>query len=83
LDGKGESEMSTDDGKKLDRVMRLPEVAGVLGVCARSVRRMSDRGELPPLVHNGRTVGLFRSDVEARLEQMREERGNCPQRSET
>ena len=41
--------MQNDVEKKLDRVMRLPEIAASLGVCVRSVRRMTDRGELPPL----------------------------------
>jgi excisionase family DNA binding protein len=73
--------MSSDDGKKLDRVMRLPEIAGVLGVCVRSVRRMIDRGELPPCVRVGRAVGLLQSEIEAYLQRVREQRGNCPQRS--
>jgi excisionase family DNA binding protein len=75
--------MSTDDGKKLDRVMRLPEIAGVLGVCVRSVRRMIDRGELPPCVRVGRAVGLMQSEIEAYLTRMREQRGSLPHRSET
>jgi excisionase family DNA binding protein len=66
--------MKIEDGKILDRVMRLPEVAGVLGVCVRSVRRMIDRGELPPCVRVGRAVGLMQSEIEAYLERMRNER---------
>ena len=73
--------MQTDVEKKLDRVMRLPEIAASLGVCVRSVRRMTDRGELPRLVRVGRAVGLMQSDIEAFLERMREQRGNFPQRS--
>lgn len=42
--------MNSENGQELDRVMRLPEVAGVLGVCLRSVRRRIDRGELPGCV---------------------------------
>jgi len=38
----------SDDKQKLDRVMRLPEISSVLGVCERSVWRMIDRVELPP-----------------------------------
>jgi len=41
--------MNIEGEKKLDRVMRLPEIADNLGVCARSVRRMTDRGELKQL----------------------------------
>jgi excisionase family DNA binding protein len=73
--------MQNDVEKRLDRVMRLPEISVSLGVSARSVRRMTDRGELPRLVRVGRAVGLMQSDVEAFLERMREQRGNFPQRS--
>ena len=66
--------MQSDVAKKLDRVMRLPEIAVSLGVCVRSVRRMTDRGELPRLVRVGRAVGLMQSDIEAFLERMRSER---------
>ena len=60
--------MNSEGQKKLDRVMRLPEIAVSLGVCERSVRRMTDRGELPRLVRVGRAVGLMQSDIEAFLE---------------
>ena len=66
--------MQSDVAKKLDRVMRLREVAASLGVCERSVRRMTDRGELPRLVRVCRTVGLMQSDIEAFQERMREQR---------
>jgi excisionase family DNA binding protein len=66
--------MQSDVAKKLDRVMRLPEIAVSLGVCVRLVRRMTDRGELPRLVRVGRAVGLMQSDIEAFLERMREQR---------
>ena len=66
--------MNSGSEKKLDRVMRLPEIAVSLGVCVRSVRRMTDRGELPRLVRVGRAVGLMQSDIEAFLERMRSER---------
>ena len=66
--------MNSGSEKKLDRVMRLPEIAKALGVCVRSVRRMTDRGELPRLVRVGRAVGLMQSDIEAFLERMRNER---------
>ena len=58
----------------LDRVMRLPEIAAALGVCVRSVRRMIDRRELPPLVRVGRAVGLMESDVQACLGRLRAKR---------
>ncbi len=68
--------MNIDEGKKLDRVMRLPEIASVLGVCVRSVRRRIDEGELPPCVRVGRAVGLMQSEVEAYQKRLRENRGN-------
>jgi excisionase family DNA binding protein len=74
--------MTGQDEKKMDRVMRLAEIARVLGICVRSVRRMIDRGELPPCVRVGRAVGLMQSEVEAYLNRMREHRGNIPQRSQ-
>jgi excisionase family DNA binding protein len=74
--------MNTDERKKLDRIMRLPEIALVLGKCRRSVRRMVDHGELPPFVRSGRNVGLMESDIEAYLKRICEERGSVPQRSE-
>jgi excisionase family DNA binding protein len=74
--------MNEHQENKLDRVMRLPEIARVLGVCVRSVRRMVDRGELPPCVRVGRAVGLMQSEVEAYLNRMRQQRGNIPQRSQ-
>ena len=51
--------MSGEGEKKLDRVMRLPEIAVSLGVCERSVRRMTDRGELARLVKVRRAAGLM------------------------
>ena len=66
--------MQNESETKLDRVMRLPEIAQSLGVCARSVRRMIDRGELPRLVRVGRAVGLMQSDIKAFLERMRQQR---------
>jgi excisionase family DNA binding protein len=66
--------MQSDTETKLDRVMRLPEIAKVLGVCVRSVRRMIDRGELPQPVRIGHAVGLMQSDIAAFLERMREQR---------
>jgi excisionase family DNA binding protein len=66
--------MNSNNANKLDRVMRFPEIARVLGVCVRSVRRMIDRGELPQPVRVGRAVGLLESEIEAYLERMREQR---------
>ena len=68
--------MNSESEKKLDRVMRLPEIAASLGVCERSVRRMTDRGELPHFVRSGRSVGLMESDIVAYQERMRNERAS-------
>jgi excisionase family DNA binding protein len=75
--------MQSDAEKKMDRVMRFPEIAEVLGVCVRSVRRMIDRRELPSPVHVGRAVGLMQSEIEAYLQRVRAQRGSFPQRSGT
>jgi excisionase family DNA binding protein len=66
--------MSGDAEKKMDRVMRLPEIAAILGVCVRSVRRMIDRGELPSPVRVGHAVGLMKSEIEAYLDRIQKER---------
>jgi len=68
--------MQSDGENKLDRVMRFPEIAKVLGVCVRSVRRMIDRGELPQPVRMGHAVGLMESDIEACIDRMRNERAS-------
>jgi excisionase family DNA binding protein len=81
-EAQGENEMNDQGEKRMDRVMRLPEIATVLGICVRSVRRMIDRGELPPCVRVGRAVGLMQSEIEAYLNRVREQRGAIPQRSQ-
>ena len=63
-----------ENGKKLDRVMRLPELAKTFGVCERTVRRRSDCGELPELVRVGHAVGMLESKVEAHLDRLRTEK---------
>lgn len=57
------------------RLLKLAEVAAILGVCSRSVSRAIDRGELPKPVRVGRSVRLFESDVLAYLQRLREQRG--------
>jgi predicted DNA-binding transcriptional regulator AlpA len=46
-----------------DRVIRLPELQTIFGVCKRTVRRKAEVGELPPLVHSGGVVGMLESKV--------------------
>jgi excisionase family DNA binding protein len=46
----------------LPRLLTLPDVAKVLGVCTRSVRRLIERGEIP--VHRvGRLIRITETDL--------------------
>jgi predicted DNA-binding transcriptional regulator AlpA len=55
--------MQTEDYKFNDRLIRLPELERIFGVCKRTVRRKAEAGELPPLVHSGGVVGMLESKV--------------------
>jgi predicted DNA-binding transcriptional regulator AlpA len=44
-----------------DRLIRFPELEKIFGVCKRTVRRRAENGELPPLRHIGRAVGMLES----------------------
>ena len=44
-----------------DRLIRLPELERIFGVCKRTVRRKAEAGELPPLVRSGGVVGMLES----------------------
>ena len=47
-----------------DRMLRINEVADILSVCSRTVRRMVQRGELPePVKMNKRCVAFLTSDI--------------------
>ena len=46
-----------------DRLIRLPELEKIFGVCQRTVRRRAENGELPPLRRIGRAVGMLESQV--------------------
>ncbi len=46
-----------------DRLIRLPELERIFGVCQRTVRRKAETGELPPLVRSGGVVGMLESKV--------------------
>ena len=48
-----------------DRLIRLSELEQIFGVCQRTVRRRAENGELPPLRHIGRAVGMLESQVKA------------------
>jgi excisionase family DNA binding protein len=66
--------MGLNDNEKADLLLTLRQVAEILGVCVRSVRRSIDRGELPKPVRVGRAVRMFKSDVDAYLQRLREQR---------
>jgi predicted DNA-binding transcriptional regulator AlpA len=51
------------DNKFNDRLIRFPELEQIFGVCKRTVRRKAENGELPPLRHIGRAVGMLESQV--------------------
>jgi len=53
-----------------ERLIRLPELSKTFGVCTRTVRRKSEIGELPPLKHIGRAVGMLESQVRAYFEKL-------------
>ena len=54
--------MQTEE-KFNDRLIRLAELEQIFGVCKRTVRRKAENGELPPLRHIGRAVGMLESQV--------------------
>ena len=59
-------------GKFDDRLIRFPELEEIFGVCKRTVRRKAESGELPPLQHIGRAVGMLQSQVNAYFEKLRQ-----------
>jgi predicted DNA-binding transcriptional regulator AlpA len=56
-----------------DRLIRLSELEQIFGVCKRTVRRKAENGELPPLRHIGRAVGMLESQVKAYFQKLREQ----------
>jgi len=55
-----------------DRLIRLPELEGIFSVCSRTIRRGAAKGELPPLQHVGRAVGMLQSQVNGHFEKLRQ-----------
>jgi len=53
-----------------DRLIRFPELEKIFGVCKRTVRRKAESGELPPLRHIGRAVGMLESQVKAHFQKL-------------
>jgi len=67
--------MQTEE-KFNDRLIRLPELEQIFGVCKRTVRRKAENGQLPPLQHIGRSVGMLESHVKAYFQRLREHQMN-------
>jgi predicted DNA-binding transcriptional regulator AlpA len=61
--------MQTEE-KFNDRLIRLPELEQIFGVCKRTVRRKAESGELPPLRRIGRIVGMLESQVKAYFQKL-------------
>ena len=55
-----------------DRVIRMPELETIFGVCDRTVRRKAGVGEFPPLVHSGGVVGMLESEVKEHFQHLSE-----------
>ncbi len=53
-----------------DRLIRFPELEKIFGVCKRTVRRKAETGELPPLRHIGRAVGMLESHVKTHFQKL-------------
>jgi predicted DNA-binding transcriptional regulator AlpA len=53
-----------------DRLIRLPELEKIFGVCKRTVRRKAESGELPPLQRVGRAVGMLESHVRTHFQKL-------------
>ncbi len=53
-----------------DRLIRLPGLERIFGVCKRTVRRKAEAGELPPLRRLGRAVGMLESQVKAYFQRL-------------
>jgi predicted DNA-binding transcriptional regulator AlpA len=64
--------MQTED-RFNDRLIRLPELEKIFGVCKRTVRRQAENGELPPLRRIGGAVGMLESQVKAYFQRLREQ----------
>lgn len=54
----------------MDRHLSVEEVAALMGVSVKTVRRRRDKGEMPPLVRNGRLIRWRKSDIEKLLRTM-------------
>jgi predicted DNA-binding transcriptional regulator AlpA len=64
------------DIKKLDRLLRFPELERAFGRDLRTIRRQSEAGILPPLVKDGGIVGMLESAVEDHFQKLRNKQNN-------
>ena len=53
-----------------DRLIRLPELERIFSVCSRTIRRGAEKGDLPPLQHVGRAVGMLESQVKSYFQRL-------------
>ncbi|HEX5397544.1 MAG TPA: hypothetical protein VFY06_00655 [Verrucomicrobiae bacterium] len=60
-----------------DRVIRIPELEIIFGVCARTIRRKSAIGEFPPLILSGGVVGMLESKVKEHFGRLSAQTANC------
>jgi hypothetical protein len=68
----------SDNGnnKKLDRLLRFPELERTFGRDCRTIRRQSLAGILPPLVRDGGIVGMLESSVEEHFQKLRDKQNS-------
>jgi prophage regulatory protein len=50
---------------KDDRIVRLPEVLQMTGVCSTTIWRLEKKDKFPKRIHIGRAVGWRLSDLQA------------------
>lgn len=57
----------------LDRIVRFPELEKLFGRCKKSIQRHSAVGKLPPLIKDGKIVGMLESEVKVYFQRLREQ----------
>lgn len=68
-----ESPWCENEQKFCDRLVRMPELMRIFGVCARTITRKAEIGEFPPLKHCAGVVAMLESDVKAYFEHLHEQ----------
>lgn len=72
MEVEGVSLKTQEETKFSDRLIRMPELEKIFGVCKRTVRRKAAAGELPPLRRIGRVVGMLESQVKVYFQRLQE-----------